>query len=127
MVAFVHVFSGGGGGGGASAAADATPYRGQVLSVPTNAVTTVVSRVVPPGFLMKLDGVIATGSTEAEWYVEDDGVEVYRTRTSASDRAVEILHGHSLSFDAGHTVRVRVAHQEPSSQNFYATMLGHDA
>lgn len=128
MVAILDAFSGGGGGGGGSTTLpDATPTHGSAASVPTNAETTVVSRVVPPGFTYKLTGVIVTGSADGEWIVYDNATEVYRSRTSGAERGKEILHGNALPFVAGHTVAVKVIHQETSTQNFYGSLLGYDA
>jgi hypothetical protein len=126
MVVELNAYSGSG-GGGSGAAPDASPTHGQAASVPTNAETTVVSRLVPGGWKYKLTQVIATGSAEAEWYVYDDATEVYRTRTSAAVRGMDILHGNAIPFLAGHTVSLKVVHQDPSTQNFYGTLLGYDA
>jgi hypothetical protein len=126
MVASLYAFTGGGGGGGTTLP-DVTPHRGQVTSVPTNAERTVVSYVVPVGYTFKLVGVVATGSADAEWVVYDDTTEVYRTRTDNGDRGVELLHGNAIPFTAGHTVALKVVHQEAASQNFYGTLLGYDA
>jgi ribosome-associated protein YbcJ (S4-like RNA binding protein) len=125
MVASLYGFSGGGGGGTASLP-DVTPTHGQVTSVPTQAETTVVSRVVPVGYAYKLRGIVVTGSAAAEWIVYDNATEVYRTRTSESERGKEILSGNAIPFVAGHTCAVKAVHTEVASQNFYGTLLGND-
>lgn len=127
MVANLYAFSGGGGGGGGTAAHDVVPHHGQVTAVPRDAETTVASYVVPVGYTFRLQGLIATGSADAEWIVYDNTTEVYRTRTSGGERGKEVLHGNAIPFGAGHTVAVKAVHQEASVQNFYATLLGYDA
>lgn len=116
------------GGGGSTVAPDATPTHGQVASVPTNAETTVVTRVVPPGFTYKLTGLIVSGSADAEWIVYDNSTEVFRTRTSsAGERGKHIPLTNPLPFAAGHACTAKAVHQEVGSQNFYGTLLGYDA
>lgn len=126
MVAILDAFtSGGGGGGGSTGMPDSTVRaRNSAMAVATDAETTVVSLTVTGGFTFKLAQVIATGSADAEWIVYDDSAEVYRTRTSGADRAVELLHGNAIPFAAGHVVTLKVIHEEPSVQNFYGTLLG---
>lgn len=127
MTVILDAFTGGTGGGGGGAAPDSTVRaRGTAAAVATDAETTVVSRTVPGGFTFKLAQVIATGSTDAEWVLYDDVTEVYRTRTSASDRGVELLHGNAIPFVTGHVASLKVIHQQPSVQNFYGTLLGRD-
>lgn len=113
-------------GAGSSGLPSASPTQGQVASVAQNAITTVVSRIVPTGFTMRLVGIIATGSADAEWIVLDNATEVYRSRTSNGDRSVEVLHGNSIPFASGHTCTLKVVHQEISTQNFYGTLLSYD-
>lgn len=134
MVASLYVNTGSSGGGGTSAP-DVTPYPGSVASVPPNAETTVVSRVVPGGFAFKLYGIIVSGQAAAEWVLYDNGVEVLRDRTSAAERGKDILEGrgNALSFASGHTVLLSVQHTDTdlvlgsTSRNFHATLLGRDA
>lgn len=123
---YASTAGGGGGGGGSFTPADATPHHGQASSVPTNAETTVVSYLVPGGFIFRLTQVIATGSADAEWYVYDNAVEVARFRTSGAERSKEVPFANPIPFASGHTVSVKAAHREAASQNFYATILGYD-
>lgn len=118
---------GGGGGGGSGAAPDASPTHGQASTVPTNAETTVVSRVVPPGFTMKLAGVIVTGSADAEWLIYDNATVAAHFRTSGAQRSKEVPFGNPIPFAAGHTCAVKVVHLDPNTQNFYGTLLSYDA
>ena len=112
-------------GGGSGSLPDVSPFQGTVTSVPTNALSTVVSRVVPLGLAMRLTGVVATGSSDGEWYVFDDAVELYRSRTSGNDRGFEFTHNPILIL-AGHAVTLKVVHQEATTQNFEGTLLGYD-
>lgn len=125
MVVTLRANATGSGGGGSSSLPDVTPFQGVVTSVPTNALQTVISRVVPLGFNMRLTGVVATGSASAEWYIFDNSTELYRTRTSGEDRGVEFTHN-PIPIAAGHTIALKVVHQENSSQNFEGTLLGYD-
>ena len=135
MVVLVHANSGGGGGGGGASAPDVTPYRGTATTVPPNALTTVVSRVVPGGFAFKVHGILVSGNAPAEWALFDNGTEVLRSRTSPTDRGKDLLEGraNALSFAAGRTVELKVEHTETdrvsgsTSRNFQATILGRDA
>ena len=115
------------GASGSAGLPDVASTFGSTTTVPPNAWTTVVSRTVPISFVMRLSGVIATGSADGEWAIFDNATEVYRTRTSGTDRSLEILHGHSLAFLAGHVVSLKVVHQEATPQNFYGTLLSYDA
>lgn len=127
MVVTLDAFTSGGGGGGGTSAPDATVRaRGSALAIATNAETTVATRLVPGGFTFHLTQVIGTGSADGEWVVYDDAVEVYRTRTSGADRGLELLHGNAIPFAAGHTCTVKVVHENPNVQNFYATLFGYD-
>lgn len=134
MVVEVHVSSGGGGGGGASIP-DVEPFRGTASAVPPQALTTVVSRVVPGGYAFKLHGILVSGNAAAEWTLFDNGTEVLRGRTSPEERGKDLLEGraNALSFLTGHTVELKVEHTESdlilgsTNRNFQATLLGRDA
>ena len=118
--------TGGGGGGSGSSVPEVIPIQGVVTSVPTNAWATVVSLIVTPGFNFKFTGVIATGSSDGEWAVYDDTVELYRSRTSSGDRGFEFTHN-PISISAGSTLALKVVHQEVTSQNFEGTLMGYYA
>lgn len=127
MVVELNAYTaGGGGGGGGGAEVDTTPTYGAATAVPTNAETTVVSRVVPGGWTMKLDGLIATGSADAEWFIYDDATRVAHFRTSGAQRSKEIPFDRPIPFATGHTCAIKAVHLEPSVQNFYGTILSHD-
>lgn len=126
MVAVLKANASSGGGGGGGSLPEVTLFQGSVSSVPTDAVMSVTSLIVPPGYTLKFTGVVATGNADAEWIVYDDSTELYRSRTSNGDRGFEFTHN-PISIAAGHTLALKVVHQESSSKNFEGTLMGYYA
>jgi hypothetical protein len=131
MTVFLHANTQGG-GGGTSSAPDVQTTRGQATSVPINAETTVVQRVVPLGYTMKLHGLVPSGNADAEWFLYDDATEVFRFRRAVHDHE-PFTWANPISVTAGHTLSLRVVHQTAdqiagsTTRNFYGALIFRDA
>ncbi len=131
MTVYLHANSLGGGGGGTSAP-DVLTASGAATSVPPNAETAVVQRVVPLGYTMKLHGLVPSGNADAEWILYDDATEVFRFRRSVHDHE-PFMWENALSFASGHTISLRAIHQTAdflggsTTRNFYGALVFRDA
>jgi hypothetical protein len=102
---------------------------GTVLAVPRLTETTVVDYTVPVGGEFLFTTGRATGGTDAEFYLQVDGVNKDGSRSSWCERTAkfDIPQG-SIRVTGGSTIRIRVYHEENTSKHgnvdFWGSIAG---
>lgn len=114
---------GGGGGGGGGSNVDADNRRGAESGLAPSAIATLVTRAAGTS---KLRGFVVAGSTDAEAWVEVDGVPLdgIRARHSRVLPAQVVLPNPEAYADPGATVTLRVQNMGSVAGDFEGTLLG---
>lgn len=96
-----------------------------VSTIPDNSLTTILVHAVGVAPLL-LDGVIATGTVDAEYIILVNNQVKIRYRTAEQDRTVNIKFETPQKFIVGSVIAIKVIHYNTANTaDFDATFIGH--